>query len=543
MRLLYFTAAVTTAFAITTLSSEAFAVNVEQETADITVVIESDGTAHVTDKILINVSNGPLTAMFVENMALTPNWGKAVADIVGKEQRIPLKINQIAAGKHYELEANSKIPNGEAYIIFTYSGNMINEGYIGKTTSDEHGELYYFHWAPIQWGTSMRYRDVKIVLPVEVKSEELPDDVFVQIAGYSRQDSYASNSNAKILTNKSLNKRNKIDYMGTKIGNKYLLTMRVFQEDVGMEEAQDILFYMRPDFVAFDGVANMRSLSSSDLPSDPIEIPTGGRMLIFMLMGGLCGGAILAGKKRREREASTPKERLISDDLWEAPELQVGGFGQKGKIAKDLHPIEVGLLLGLEIPQIVGIMVQALGDQKKLIVRSLEPITAFREPDAMLEPIEHDFVEIFDAIGHVDSNKLQEFLEKVIAGLQEKTWDCDLEATRKYYMAVMYNNPDEPQKDKLLFKALEDKDYTDLYAPRPSMYDDYYWRNRYYWRHYHGYYTDRYHYDHGLPHRFDGGYTDFIRSSSCFHGCFEQPNLDNVCHSACHSACVSGGGR
>ncbi|MBQ4358879.1 MAG: hypothetical protein II767_01335, partial [Proteobacteria bacterium] len=119
MRLFNFTAAVAAAFTISTFSFEALAVNVEQETADITIVIESDGTAHVTDNILISVSNGPLTAMFVENMALTPTWGKAVADIVGKEQRIPLKINQIAAGKHYELEANSKIPNGEAYIIFT----------------------------------------------------------------------------------------------------------------------------------------------------------------------------------------------------------------------------------------------------------------------------------------------------------------------------------------------------------------------------------------------------------------------------------------
>ncbi|MBQ4359442.1 MAG: hypothetical protein II767_04230, partial [Proteobacteria bacterium] len=168
-----YTAAVVAAFTITTFSSDAFAVNVAQETADITIVIESDGTAHVTDKILINVTNGPLTAMFVENMALTPTWGKAFADIVSTEQRIPLKINHIKSGKHYELEADPKIPNGKAYMIFTYTGNMIDEGYIGKTTSDTHGDLYYFHWAPIQWGTAMKYRDVKIVLPLEVPGEQI----------------------------------------------------------------------------------------------------------------------------------------------------------------------------------------------------------------------------------------------------------------------------------------------------------------------------------------------------------------------------------
>ncbi|MBQ8036081.1 MAG: hypothetical protein IJ268_03725, partial [Proteobacteria bacterium] len=538
MRSLFnYSAAIVTAFSLTTMSSSAFAVNVEQETADITVVIESDGTAHVTDKILINVSNGPLTAMFVENMALTPNWGKAVADVVGKKQRIPLKINQTASGKHYELEADPKIPNGKTYMIFTYSGNMIEEGYIGKTTSDEHGDLYYFHWAPMQWETAMKYRDVKIVLPVEVPSEQIPDNVFVQIAGYSRNDTEASDSNAKILTHRSLNERNKIDYIGTKIGDKYLLTMHVFQKDVDPKEAQNILFYMRPDFVAFDNSSAMRSLSTSELSSDPDAPNKTVSWLILLMTFGLGASAIVAGKRRRKQADEAPRETLISDELWEAPELQVGSFGQKGKVAKDLHPIEVGLLLGLELSQIIGIMTQALGDQNKLIVRSLEPITAFIQPDAALEPIEHDFVEIFNEIGNIDEQKLQEFIEKVIAGLQEKTWDCDLEATRKYYLAVMYHNPDEPQKDKLEFKVVEDKYYADPYAARPSdLYDDYYWRNRYYWRHYNGYYRDQYHYNHGLSNRFAGGYTEFLRSSACFHGCFEQPNLESVCHSACHSA-------
>ena len=41
-------------------------------------------------------------------------------------------FNHIKSGKHYELEADPKIPNGKAYMIFTYTGNMIDEGYIGK---------------------------------------------------------------------------------------------------------------------------------------------------------------------------------------------------------------------------------------------------------------------------------------------------------------------------------------------------------------------------------------------------------------------------
>ncbi len=503
----------------------------------VTLVIESDGRTTVTNELDITVENKQLTALTVENMALNPTWDTAVADLPDGKTRIPLKVLKLE-GRKYELEASPKIPIGNARLTFTYTGNLISDKYLGKTTSEENGDLYFFHWAPMQWASEMDYREVRIVFPMVVAGPQISDAEFYQIAGYNRSDGFdaGNNSVAKILTEKDLNKRNKIDYFGTQINGRYLLTMRVYQERVKAEEAQNIQFYMRRDFITFDENA-VQQMDSSDNPFNMTGLPVGIGVWILLAVGGLGGGAVLLGSKRHERESHKEPVKTAAEELWEEPELQVGGFGKQGKILKDLHPIEVGLLLGLEIQQIVGIMVQALGDQNKLIVRSLEPIKAYPASDVSLEPIEQDFVGIFDELGNIDNTKLQDFLEKVIAGFQEKSWDCDMDATRQYYRAVMYDNPDEPEVDKLQFKVVEERDYTNINAPCPSGYDDYYWRNRYYWRHYNGYYTNRYHYQHGLPAQYSVGYAAFMQSSTCFHGCFTQPNLENVCHSACHSAC------
>lgn len=525
------------AAAFTLVSTDAIAQPIVTENSNtVSLVIESDGRTTVTNELEITIENQKLTAIKVENMALRPTWRNAVAYLPDGKTRISLDILELG-GRTYELEANPKIPIGDARLTFTYTGNLITDKYLGKTTSESDGELYFFDWAPMQWKTSMNYREVRIIFPKIISSEVVSDEEFLKIAGYSRQDGFNSGNNAmaQILTEKKLNKRNKIDYFGTPIKGKYHLTMRVYQEDVDAQEDQRIRFYMRRNFVTFDPAA-VRKMDSTDF-SMPLEMSDNSKLWLLLVAAGIGGGALLLGTKRNHRESQKTPEKNIAEELWEEPELQVGGFGKKDKVLKNLHPIEVGLLLGLEIQQIIGIMVQSLGDQKKLIIRSLEPIKAYPASDVSLEPIEQKFVEIFDELGNIDETKLQDFLEGVIAGIQEKSWDCDLDATRKYYMALMYYNPDEPEVDKLQFKVIEDRDYTNLYAPCPAGFDDYYWRNRYYWRHYNGYYTHNYHYNHGLPAQYSVGYAAFMQSTTCFHGCFTQPNLENVCHSACHSAC------
>ena len=66
---------VSTAAAFFSISTEATAApTVRQNAIDITVVIESDGKTTVIDRLDFIVSNGPMTALLIENMALTPKY-------------------------------------------------------------------------------------------------------------------------------------------------------------------------------------------------------------------------------------------------------------------------------------------------------------------------------------------------------------------------------------------------------------------------------------------------------------------------------------
>ena len=169
----------TAAFALGTAGSfmsictDAAAVpSVRQNAIDVTVVIESDGKTTVIDRLDFTVSNGPMTALLIENMALTPTYVQAKYELKGKPVVSEVIFTETSF-KHWDLEAVPKIPDGDAYLTLQYTGNMISDGYIGKTTSDEHGDLYYFDWAPMQWRTSMTYRRVKIVLPVIVNGYDI----------------------------------------------------------------------------------------------------------------------------------------------------------------------------------------------------------------------------------------------------------------------------------------------------------------------------------------------------------------------------------
>ena len=47
-------------------------------------------------------------------------------------------------------------------------------------------------------------------------------------------------------------------------------------------------------------------------------------------------------------------------DNWIPPKLFAGTYAVKGKIAEDLHPVEVALLLEMPLQKVVGIMLEGL---------------------------------------------------------------------------------------------------------------------------------------------------------------------------------------
>ena len=207
------TVALTAAVTLTCLPENVQAQERRVNTVDVTVVVESDGTATVTNRVewKIDTSSGMGGFDFMNPALNNIQFENQFVDLGEKTERMPVKVKKKVENSNtiWMLDTiNGRVPKGTAYWTFTYKGNLIHEGYLGKTTSSEHGELYYFHWHPVQWADALKYRNVKIVLPVPVEGTEISDAEFQEIAGYTRT-SGMNDGNAKtaqILTDKQHNR-------------------------------------------------------------------------------------------------------------------------------------------------------------------------------------------------------------------------------------------------------------------------------------------------------------------------------------------------
>ena len=190
----------------------------------------------------------------------------------------------------------------------------------------------------------------------------------------------------------------------------------------------------------------------------------------------------------------------------------------------DLHPVEVGMLLGLDISQIVAMVAQAMHDDGTLVLKSLDPLQAIPVGPYPNE-IERRFAEIFDDTGEMDVGRLNAFLEWAVSEMQDKTWDCDLPATRAYYLGLLYDNPEEVDPTKLHYKFVEGQT---IAQNSPAIAHAHYWR----------YCSDYYM---GAGRRecdLDGVRESLGESIAEFSAVGEvRDSLEKACYSACHDAC------
>ena len=237
-----------TAGTLLTSGVNAYAIDAHPDTVEVTVVLDENGDVQITNRIAWDVLSGTMGAFYFQGAAVKPigTFYNAYVDRTDSQKRTPLKITKVDNNK-WDIVASPRIPSGISYWNFTYKGNMIDQKYIGRTSSPEYGELYYFDWAPVQWDEKLRYRDIKIVLPIELESATVDEDTFYRYAGYHRSDDMNSGSKeAIILTEKYMNYDYKIDYIATDIGNhQYHLTMHVYQDSPRAMQSQRIQFYIK----------------------------------------------------------------------------------------------------------------------------------------------------------------------------------------------------------------------------------------------------------------------------------------------------------
>ncbi len=153
----------------------------------------------------------------------------------------------------------------------------------------------------------------------------------------------------------------------------------------------------------------------------------------------------------------------------------------------------------MPLQRVVGIMLEGLKRQGIIEVVTEDPlqikILTARKAEHEYEEM---FLQSFDTKGLVLSGLLADFFEKVLAKLQEKIWDCDIDATKELLPkeAGAEGGDGEDRGDPLLLLLVLLP--LDLLERGGVL-------------HVH------------LPHDFTAGYQTFMASASCFKGCFAPP--------------------
>jgi hypothetical protein len=502
----------------------AYATSVTLNSVEMDVVVRPDGKADFYESMDWQASGGQMHGFYFQGAAVRPvfNPDQCYADLAGNV-RVGLSITDLGSGKYDVVLAGGRAFSGQAMYFLNYGGDLAGPGRMGWTKSTDYGELFYFDWAAEQWDYPMGHRTIRIELPIVVPGEKVEQETLTQ-AGF-RTEPY-------------VNKENGIDAYGAKGSDgKYYLTLRFHQENLPAYQTQRLQFYLNR--AAIPMAAGVLVESTSTAPGAGAAAGTTGETAAAVprasagpiaasvtLLVLLALVLLLYVLKTRGYGKTLEKVEGIkwAGDNWIPPKLFAGTYTVKGKIAEDLHPVEVALLLEWPLQKVVAIMLEGLKRQGIIDVVKEDPlqITILTARKAEHE-YEEMFLQSFDTKGLVLSGLLADFFEKVLAKLQEKIWDCDIDATREYYR-----------------KKLEQKEETaqDRAAP-------YY----YYWSSYRFIYWNTAVYSQvHLPHDFTGGYQAFMASASCFKGCFAPPQVTtggvnacySACHNACHSACVSG---
>jgi hypothetical protein len=194
------------------IGSPAFALDADLVSTEVTLNLRPDAKVEVYYRIEWNVTSGTMNAFYFQGEAFDPAWDmqRTYVDLPG-EVRHPLRIDDLGGGKFDVQLADKKRYSGRAYFNLVYAGDFTAAGLLGLTTSQDLGELVYFDWAPVEWDDAMTYRAVRLVLPVQVSGEKLPEDEILALPVYSEP---------------WVNEQNRIDYYGSPgADGTYYLTM------------------------------------------------------------------------------------------------------------------------------------------------------------------------------------------------------------------------------------------------------------------------------------------------------------------------------
>ncbi|MCK4533737.1 hypothetical protein KAU39_08110, partial [bacterium] len=440
--------------------------------------------------------------------------------------RYPLEIKKLSSKKYDIILAGGKaFDNGEITYFFRYANDLQMSGNVTQTDS-EFGRLAVFNWAPVQWDEGFQHETVTIHYPIVLPAESVSEEDLKRI---------------KFLTEKYVNKRYLIDYTTVKgRAGENIFTVKFHRENLTPRYHFQIQTYLNAALFELTTIAGKMPWAKTDLkkarevyflnrlfPGSVLaQLPMS--LTAFLLIGLvvivvfiIVPFFIMTRKHQSMLVAQAGISKVKWDgDEWVPPKIQVGSFRKKGKIYKDLSALEAGLLLDIPLSVLLGMIIENMERKKLIKIESLDPIRLKRVSEVSIseDPYEDMIFHAIDTDGSIPQKPVYDMFYLIATGMEQKVWDCDLEATKEYYKKHLNKILKEKRKDAFYWYG----------------YDDYYYGNRYH----------RYNYTRSrrLGKGLEGNIAQVSKSFSTFRTspmCYDGPFVQNVCHDACHSACHS----
>jgi hypothetical protein len=476
-----------------------------------------------------------------------------------------IDINDLGGGNYKIVNADEQRLGGK-YLTYKlrFLADMGAAGYLARTTSKDGIKLMVFNWAPVQWDEPMDHYTVKINYPL----------VFPRDSG-TREEVEQYLLKNYFATEKWMNDRYKIDYRVEKIESRNRVQVLLHKDkpearfDFKIQQyiAEDIFDQMFQPDNSNAGEVKDNDYNDYQKNNDYNEWnenygqknKSADRNFLIIAMAVLfliTFGAVGKKHKSMVKAQATLDEVQWARTDWEPPKLEIASFRKDGTVASDLDEIEVALFLGTPYKTILSAILSkliALGYLEEvspdpLRVRRIaldKPLTDLNEYERLMYDASAD--------GEFSAKEIEEILQKLVDNVQKKTWDCDVNATRKYYedkMTETYKQQTEDPKNEAK-KRYSEGQYASYWP---------YWYFFLYNTTDDSYRNDFSRYEASMPANPDNITFNSIMSSkkgqfachsachdACHSACHDACHsachsaCHDACHSACHSACVSGG--
>lgn len=491
--------------------------------SEVEVDLGADGRSSVTYMVRYQVT-GDLHGFYFSGPQIDrlepvwdDGWGRATTS-AGAEYGL---VRGRRGGRQtIELAGGAGVTTGFVDFRFRFATDFARHGFLARTRDAEGLDLATFHWAPSTWDHALEHYTVRVRYPV-------------QVAGDPRGEEFLERVHFR--TEEFMNSRYRIDYRQTDDGRFEVL---LHAEDLPTDASFDIQQYVLASI--FDPAAWQGAATGSG-PAAPRSARSQQRSATNERLWAAAIGAIILlafwfAFRRKHGEVRDALARI--DDVswakvdWTPPQIELSTFRKPGKVCMDLTPVEVGFFLEIPYRRILSVMLQRLLQAGFLEVIRDEPLLVKvleRHPRdlAKLEDYEHAMVKAAADDGAFSKRELEELLDLVVEGIQKKSWDCDIEATKAHWREQI--GPVWEQRARDGHEAPE-QDAERRYIERHHG-----WYHWYYWQH--GYHD----YDASLrPDRFARAIDVGVDHVS-YEAFLSDAVPTNVCHSACHSACHSGG--